>query len=312
MKNESYEKLWKELKKAEKILLIGHRGPDGDALGSMCSMKIWLDGEGKDVDLGCVDKPTQKYSFLPFMRDVKNKIVPSEYDLIMILDCGAHYMTNFHEDHPEILATNPENQGAPFIVNIDHHSSNDRFGHINIVDSDSASATMILYDIFTYLGVSITPDMATCLITGIYNDTGSFMHSNSSQKVFEVASDLTARGAKVSPLIKSLFKTSTVDTLKAWGKAFSNARVTNDNCLFSVVKNDGTKKGEETDQLSGAIDYLNMVPGVEYTLLLQEDKKLIKGSLRTRREDVDLSKIAEGYGGGGHQKAAGFCIRKKM
>jgi bifunctional oligoribonuclease and PAP phosphatase NrnA len=312
MQNKSYDNLWQEVKKAEKILLIGHRNPDGDALGSMCAMKIWLEGEGKVVELGCVDRPTKKYSFLPFIGDIKTQIVPNEYDLVVILDCGAHYMTNFHESNPDILATNGENDGHPFVINIDHHPSNDKFGHINIVDSDSASTTMILYDIFEYLDVNITPDMATCLITGIYNDTGSFMHSNSSQKVFEVASDLTAKGAKVAPLIKSLFKTSTVDTLKAWGKAFSNARVTNDNCLFSVVKNGESDKNGSGDEFSGAIDYLNMVPGVEYALLLQEDKKLIKGSLRTRREDVDLSKIAQGYGGGGHQKAAGFCIKKKM
>lgn len=310
MKKVEYEKLWEEIKKAQNILVIGHRKPDGDALGSMCAIKIWLDGIGKNVDLACVDKPTGKYSFLPYMDQVKKEIAPSKYDIVILADCGAHYMTNFHEEHPEILAFNNQD-GKPLVVNIDHHASNDMFGHINIVDLESASATMIIYDIFDYLDVEISPLMATCLLAGIYNDTGSFMHSNTSMEVYEVSAELLRRGAKVSPIIKSLFRTSSVSSLKLLGKALTKAEITKDNYIYSIITEEDAK-GEDgqTDQLSGAVDYLNMVPGVDFALFVQEDRKNVKGSLRTRKDDVDLSEIAKKYGGGGHPKAAGFSVDK--
>jgi len=309
MLREDYEKLWDELNKAEKILLIGHRKPDGDALGAMCAMKIWLDGMGKEVKLACSDKPTRKYDFLPFIDEFNTKISPESHDLVIILDCGAHYMTDFHNVYPEILSFNNFDQ-KPFIVNIDHHASNDNFGHLNIVDQNSASATMILYDIFKYLDVFITPDMATCLIAGIYNDTGGFMHSNTSFEVYSVSAELLKNGAKVSGIIKSLFRTNTVSTLRLWGKVLEDAKISDQNYIYSVVTENDLKKTGSSDQISGAIDYLNMVPGVDFALLLQEERGHVKGSLRTRREDLDLSEIAKLYGGGGHPKAAGFSMKR--
>lgn len=314
MKNENYEKLGEALKDAKKVLIIGHRKPDGDALGSMAALKMWLESMGKVTGLACHDKPAGRYAFLPFMDIVETDIDLNKWDTVIFVDCGAHYMTDFHEKHPMVLAKNQVDsaQIGPTIINIDHHASNDNFGHINIVDEHAASTTMILYDIFEYFGAEISPQMATCLLTGIYNDTGSFMHSNTSGSVYHVAAELLAKGAKISPLIKSLFKTMSVPSLKAWGKAMMNARVIDDNFLLSVVKKEDFAEGEESEQLGGVIDYLNMVPDVKFSMLLREDGGRVKGSLRTKREDVDLSKIASIYGGGGHPKASGFSIPGKI
>jgi phosphoesterase RecJ-like protein len=301
--NELYEKLWDRVKKAQNVLVIGHRKPDGDALGSMFAVKIWLSRLGKSVKLACIDKPSKRYNFLPFFDEIENEINPEEHDLVMVLDCGAHYMTGFHTSYPEMLKD---------CINIDHHASNDNFGSINIVDHESASATIIIYRIFEYLDVEITPEMATCLLVGIYNDTGSFMHSNTSHEVYFVAGELLKKGAQISRMIKSLFRTNTVSTLKVWGKAFENARVTDGNFLLSVLKKDDVEKEGESDQVSGAIDYLNMVPGVDFAFLLKEESGNVKGSLRTRRDDLDLSEIAKLYGGGGHPKASGFVLPGKI
>jgi phosphoesterase RecJ-like protein len=100
--------------------------------------------------------------------------------------------------------------------------------------------------------------------------------------------------------------------LKLWGKVFSNSRVTNDNFLVSVIKRNEVEEDGDMDQLSGAIDYLNMVPDVKFSMLLKEDRGNVKGSLRTRRNDVDLSEIAKKFGGGGHPKAAGFSMPGKL
>lgn len=311
MDKKLYEQVWEEVKKAQKVLLIGHKKPDGDALGSMCAVKLWLEQIGKEVKMSCIDKPTKRYSFLPYFNQIQTEINPSEADIVIILDCGAHYMTNFHEKYPELVPGMKEEKDVmkkPFIINIDHHSSNDNFGHLNIVEPESASTTFILYKIFKYLDVQITSQMATCLLTGIYNDTGSFMHSNTSKEALDASAELLRLGAKISPMIKALFKNNSVETLKLWGKVFLNSKITEDNFLISVVRKEDIDDDKDMDHLSGAIDYLNMVPGVDYAMLVKEDRGHIKGSLRTRRDDIDLSEIAKKYGGGGHSKAAGFSI----
>jgi len=312
MKTGLSKQLETEIAAVQKVLIIGHRKPDGDALGSMCAMKEWIETLGKEVDLGCVDQPSSRYKFLPCMCAIKNEINPREYGLIIFVDCGAHYMSDFHKDHPEILAGNQTEDGLPKIVNIDHHASNDFFGHLNIVDIKAASTTAILYDIFRELSVEINSDMATCLLTGVYNDTGSFMHSNTSGEIFEMAGDLLAKGAAVSLITQSLFKTMSVKSLRSWGKALENASITDDNFVLSVVKESDLDGKSDSEQLGGVIDYLNMVPDVKFAMLVKEEGGRIKGSFRTKRDDVDLSKIASLYGGGGHPKASGFSIPGKL
>jgi len=306
--NTDYEQFGEVVQKAQKVLIIGHRKPDGDALGSMCALSLFFESIGKDTVMACVDSPSKKYNFIPNVKYVENDIDPSYYDLVVMVDCGAHYMSNFHEQHPELIPFGDEEK-IPYIVNIDHHSSNDYFGHLNIVEEHAASATMILYKIFEYLDWRITPEIATCLLTGIYNDTGSFMHSNTSGDVMRVASELLKKGAKIAPIIKALFRSNTVDTLKTWGKVFANTEITDDNYLLSVIKEGDLEPGQDMDHLAGAIDYMNMVPDVNYAMLIKQDRGHIKGSLRTRRNDVDLSEIAKKFGGGGHSKAAGFTIK---
>lgn len=302
MPNEDFQKLADLIRGAQNVLLIGHRKPDGDALGSMGAMKIFLDGMGKSVTLACSTGVPPRYNFLPFTSEVQTEIDLSKHDLVIVLDCGAHYMTEF----------DLSSGGQPVIVNIDHHSSNDMFGQLNIVDSSSASATVILYKFFEYIGATITPEMATCLLAGIYNDTGSFMHSNTSEDVYTISANLLASGAQISLIIKSLFKNNSVATLKTWGKALMNSRVTEDNFVLSVVREEDMDLGTDMEQLGGVIDYLNMVPNVQFAMLLKEENGKVKGSLRTKRDDVDLSKLASLYGGGGHPKASGFSIPGKI
>lgn len=313
MKNRLYDKFSEVVAAAQKILIVGHRKPDGDALGSMCALKLYFESLGKEVSQACVDKPSKKYSFLPGIKTVETDIRPDWQDLIVIVDCGAHYMTNFHEKYPTLITVdNPDMEmgnGRPYIVNIDHHSSNDRFGNLNIVEEESASATTIIYKIFDYLEWKITPEIATCLLTGIYNDTGSFMHSNTSNEVMKAAGELLRFGAKISPIIKALFRSNSVETLKTWGKVFSNSRITGDNFLLSIIKKEDIDPDGDMEHMAGAIDYLNMVPDVDFTMLVKEDGGHVKGSLRTKRDDVDLSEIAKKFGGGGHAKAAGFSIK---
>ncbi len=308
MINDQYKDVLNYIEKSEKILVISHRKPDADTLGAAISLRIWLGSMGKDVTLACIDEPTEGLEFFPHIAEYVQEFHVNDYDLRIIVDAGASYMTNFHLKYPDFFEVS-----VP-IINIDHHASNDNFGALNIVDPLASSTTVILYRMFVALGVHIDADMATCLLAGIYGDTGGFMHSNTDMEVYKISADLMEKGANVTGITKSLFKSKSLETLKLWGKVLENVQVTSDGVVMSVVKDEDYEQvGSQPENLGGVVDYLNMVPDVKFAVLLNEDRKgNVKGSFRTRQADLDLSRIAAVFGGGGHPKASGFMVPGKI
>ena len=306
--NSQYAEAKNLINKSQNILVISHKKPDADTLGAAITFKIWLSKLGKKVTLACVDKPSKVFDFLPYLDEFVDNFELKDFDLMIVVDAGANYMTGFHIKYQNLYTS-----GIP-VINIDHHASNDNYGTLNIVEGKAASVTVILYKMLMEWEVEIDNKMATCLLGGIYGDTGSFMHSNTNKDVFAIAADLMNKGAHVSYLSKQLFGQKTVSTLKLWGRALENAYVTDDNIVMSVVReNDYKELNAKPEDLSGVIDYLNMIPEGKFAVLINEDRKgNIKGSFRTRNEGVDLSKIAAEFGGGGHPKASGFSIPGKL
>ncbi|MFA5947665.1 MAG: bifunctional oligoribonuclease/PAP phosphatase NrnA [Candidatus Gracilibacteria bacterium] len=301
------EKAKELLEQAKNVLIISHRRPDCDTLGAAIAFKIWLSSMNKNVTMACKDKISKIFNFLPYTSEFIDNFSLKDFDLMIVVDSGASYMTDFHLMYPDLFKTIP-------VINIDHHASNDFYGTVNIVDSKAASTTLMIYKLFKNWGVKMDSVLASCLLCGIYTDTGSFMHSNTNKEVFEASSDLMEMGAKISDISKNVFKRKTVSALKIWGRAMEKADFQKDGVVFSVVrKQDYDELNCNPDELSGVIDYLNMVPNSKYAVLIAEDKKgNVKGSFRTRCDDVDLSKIAANFGGGGHKKASGFCIPGKL
>ena len=293
---------------SEKILLIAHRKPDGDTLGSCIALYHALGKIGKDVSMACIDDIPDRYKYMPDISRFIQEFDFHDYDLMIVCDAGASYMTNYHEKYEGVF------KGEVPVVNIDHHASNDDFGTVDMVDSKSASTTMIIYKFFEFAGYDITPVMATALLTGIYNDTGSFMHQNTTPETLKISGELMAYGGRTVDVSKNLFKTTPISTLKLWGRVLANLKVNKEGVAMSVItKQDFDECGAEIDELSGAVDFINCVPKTNYTVLLHEDEKgNVKGSFRTRREEVDLEEIASKFGGGGHKKAAGFTVPGKL
>ncbi|HLG25170.1 MAG TPA: DHH family phosphoesterase, partial [Candidatus Gracilibacteria bacterium] len=190
--------------KAQKILSISHKRPDGDTLGASCALYWGLKQLGKDVDMACIDEVPERFAFLPDIRKIIHEFDFHDYDLIIVSDAGASYMTRYHEIYPDIFKSD-----VP-VINIDHHTSNDNFGTVNIVDPQSASATVVIYKFFNFIDIHITPNIAVSLLTGIYNDTGSLMHSNTTLEVFEISGKLMELGGKVHVVARNLFRTTPI------------------------------------------------------------------------------------------------------
>ncbi len=298
----------KLIKQSNKVLCISHRRPDGDTLGGSCALYHAMKELGKEVDMACIDDIPERYHFLADIRKNIKEFNYQDYDLIFVSDAGAMYMTRYHEVYPDIFS------GKVPVINIDHHSSNDNFGTVNIVDINSASTTIVIYKLLTFLGVKISPNVATAILCGIYNDTGSLMHSNTTLEVFEVTGKMVELGGKYQLVAKNLFKTTPIQTMKVWGKAMERATMNEDGVVVSVVtQKDFEEENATSDALSGVVDFLNSVPGSKFTVLLNEDERgNVKGSFRTRRDDVDLAELAGKFGGGGHKKAAGFTMPGRL
>ncbi|MBI5412056.1 bifunctional oligoribonuclease/PAP phosphatase NrnA [Candidatus Peregrinibacteria bacterium] len=295
------------IEKSHRILIFSHKSPDGDTLGSATALFQAFKNMGKEPALACVDIPPPVYNFIPNIRAFQQTVEALDYDAYFIVDSGAYYMTDFHTALPAVFDKSLET------VNIDHHRSNELFGKHNLVVPDAPSTTMILAELFKTLGIPVDRSMATSLLTGIYTDTGSFMHSNTTPETYRMAAELLRRGANLRQISKEIFNTTPISTLRLWGMVLKNITQTNDNVTMSVVsQKDFERAGADPSEMSGVIDYVNSVPGAKYSVILTEQGEKVKASLRTLRDDVDVAQIASQYGGGGHIKAAGFSIAGKL
>ncbi len=292
------------MQKAETVLLIPHKSPDGDTLGAALGLYHTLIQLGKSPTVACVDEPAPVFAFMPGIETVKVGIEHIDYDLVFILDAGATHLTGVNEIYPELFDKSRE------VINIDHHPTNDYYGKYNVVVPTAAATTMVIYQMLMDMELPLDRHTATCLLTGIYTDTGSFIHSNTNAETLRMAARLLAKGANLRGISKDLFSTTKISTMRLWGRVLKNTYRTPDGVTMSVVtQKDFEECGATYDEMTGVVDYVNAVPNSAYSVILTEKKGAVKGSLRTLNEDVDVSAIASNFGGGGHTKAAGFTVK---
>jgi phosphoesterase RecJ-like protein len=294
---------------ARRFSCICHRNPDGDAIGALLGIGALLRQEYPHaaVLLHCADPVPDTFHFLPGAMQVQGPPMVQQGDVVVFVDSAEPKLTEMHESNPELFDARTQS------VNIDHHPTNTRFGTVNIVVPEAASACEIVADLAELLGWQITGDIATCLLTGVYTDTGGMLHSNTSAKVYRTVARLLRAGARRQAIVNAIFRTAKVSTLKLWGRVLEKISLTSEGAAISAVtEGDFRATGADYSELTGAIDYVNAVPGMRFSLILSERDGKVKGSLRTLRDDVDVAAMASRYQGGGHRKAAGFALSGKL
>ncbi len=305
---ESCKAIGKVLSKKPNTLVLCHKNPDGDALGALTAFGLALEMHQVPHQLACLDEMPDDFHYLQTSTDLVHDFNEKDFECVVFLDCGAHYMTGYHESKPFLFGKSKDLTS----INIDHHPSNDKWSDINLVEPKMASTTHMLWHVFSVLQWEVSPDMATSLLTGIYTDTGSFMHQNTSSEVLKVASKLLNRGASINEIAKNVFQKFEYKKLKLWGKVLEGLHLNEDGAAIVGVHEDDYKAfGCERSDLAGVIDFINSIPEAEYSVVLSEDGKgNVKASLRTRKDDVNVNELAKKFGGGGHVKASGFTIPK--
>jgi phosphoesterase RecJ-like protein len=242
-------------------------------------------------------------------KDISFEHGPSKYDLIITVDTGdLSQLGRFYEDNPELFTSIP-------VINIDHHASNDFFGKINYVDVMSSSTTELLIPLIRDFEIDsdmdlMDEDIATLLLAGIITDTGSFQNANTTPRSFASSALLVKHGARQQEIIHHVFKTKHLSTLKLWGRILSHIKIDQQHKFVwtTISRKDFDETRARDDETGGIIDeLLTNAPGTEIVLLLKERTDgMAGGSLRSTTPAVDVSQIAEMFGGGGHVQASGF------
>lgn len=292
---------------ASKILIVTHKEPDGDAIGSSLALRVAIRFLGKEVSVAIIDMVPEKFSYLPYSFKVTDSFDPQDFDMVVIVDCGGWSRTGFFEND-ELNIDWPET-----LVVVDHHYMQKLTPGLHIIDIQASSAAQIVYYIFEEWGVEIDKEVATCLMTGISTDTGSFKHSNTTAEVFRIAGELMGKGANLNKITQNIYLGKSVSKLRLWGKTLDKIKQDRKlGLLFSVVTDKDLEEcNADISDLAGVIDLMNTVPGMKATMLISERATSFKGSLRTENSNVDVSELAAILGGGGHVKAAGFDVPKE-
>jgi len=239
-------------------------------------------------------------------KDIQAEQGAFPFDLAIVSDTASfEHLGDFYLRNRELFSQIP-------ILNIDHHASNDFFGKINLVDPAASATTEILVGLIEALGSNlIDENVATCLLTGILSDTGSFQNANTTPKSLTVAAQMMGFGAHHAEIIKNLFKTHSRSSLKLWGRILLSFQFDPETkFVWSAVDFEDFQSCQaEPGDSSGIIDQLLVgLPGAEvYLLLTEKEKGKVNGSIRTK-ENVDAAAVARLFGGGGHTRAAGFEV----
>ena len=301
--------IYQQIDRAHKILLISHRNPDGDTLGSNLAMFNFLTSLGKNVTSFCADKVPSYLSFLPDSHNITadHRIFTKGYDTVIALDSSNLQLTA-----AEYLL-----QAIPSkftLINIDHHVSNPGYGDISLVSPQTSSTAELLHNLFMDWKIEWNENIATNLACGVITDTGGLKNPATSYQSLSATSDLVNKGANIHKIMNVTLNQTSINKLKLWGRALERlTKVEKYNLVYTFITiKDFEECQADEDASEGMSNFLHVLKEGEVILVLREvGNNTIKGSLRTTGK-IDLTKIAGLFGGGGHRKAAGFSLSGKL
>jgi phosphoesterase RecJ-like protein len=289
------------LREKRRFLLLTHKDPDADGIGSMLAMAKALQNAEKEVVLFTERPVHAPVNLLKGSEKIIQDFDPKngEIDVTIALDCGDKDRVGGRAEHLERCRV---------LINIDHHEVHDLFGDLNLVDPKSSSTGELVYAVIKAAGLPIDPDVAENILAAIQTDTGSFRYENTTSKSFRIAAELMEHGASPRRISLKMTDGYSLPRIKLLELALGAVEFYNEGRIGMVTLSAdmferSQAQPEDSDKF---VDYLRSVSGVEMAVLVRETgKDCYKFSMRSNSK-VNVAKLAYLFGGGGHAKAAGF------
>lgn len=288
------------IEKKQVFGITTHVRPDGDGIGSSLGLCWLLKSLGKTVEVIVSDSIPVSYRQLPGADQIRLvSEIDREYDAVFVIECSDIL-------RPEII-----NLETQFTVNIDHHATCEHFGTVNWIDSTASAVGEMIYNLCKAIGGRVTKEIADCVYLALVADTGSFHFPNTTDRTLKVASELVKVGVKPAQISEMIYNGYTWGRIELMREVLNTVRRDNSGKVAFMRQTLAMKR------VSGAVEGDN-ANFVNYPLMAKECVAVVymrevenegyRVSLRSKG-DINVAKIAEMYGGGGHKNAAGCCVR---
>ena len=300
--NATFEQIGDLLRRHQAFVILSHVRPDGDAIGSQLALGFALEAAGKAVRLINEDGLPDNLAFMAGSDRIETPPAdPVDCEVVIALDTATK---------PRLgeAALHAASAGKVWI-NIDHHVSNPGYGDFNFIDSSSPATGQILYEMITALGLPCPPETRDAIYVAVSTDTGSFQYPSTTAKTYEIAAELIRRGldvGKINELIYDNHPFRRVELMRALLNSLersADGRV----AWWQMLDQTRVELGLRPEDSEGLIDIVRAIRGVIVAVFFEElpDGK-IRVSMRSKDRRVDVCKIGQEFGGGGHALAAGI------
>ena len=290
------DRVLQEIRGRRHFVVTSHARPDGDAIGSALACGQILRRMGKLADVVMHDGVPRIYQSLPFADRVIQADLAPPSDAAIVLECDSIKRT---------LLGGLEDR---FLISIDHHVSARNFAHVNWIDSSAMATAELVYRMARLAGVPIDPDIATCLYTALMTDTGSFMFEGVNEHTFALARELVLAGADPARCARHIYFGHSTAKLRLLGAALSNLHREGPLAWIWVTQEQMERFGAREEDCEGLVNYALSIGDVQVAIFFRElpDQRW-RVSLRSKSE-VNVSTVAEHFGGGGHKCASGCSL----
>ncbi len=296
------DRILEVIRNSQTFCVAGHVRPDGDCVGSQIVLTLGLQGEGKTVTCWNEDRVPHKLAFLDPDHLMQKPKAGLRFDCVIAADAASY---------ERLGRTGNCIQDRGILINIDHHTSNTRFGDINWVTAREPSTGEVVYKLLKYANWSITRRVADCLFTAVSTDTGSFQYPSTRPSTFATAGELVKRGANLAAICQEVYQSFPLSRVRLLKHVFNHFRLTHDDQIawFWLKQVDFVRTGADKCDSEGLIDHIRAIEPVVVACVFEEvTPELTRVSLRSKRDSVDVNLIASHFGGGGPPAAAGARV----
>lgn len=287
-----------EIAQAESVLIGTHRNPDGDAVGCALALSMYLTSLGKRHEVVCHNPPAYNLEFLPLVETIKRRPEGENFDLGIVVDLDS--LDRLGDLEPYIAA-------CKRTIVIDHHVPHEAPGDLRIVDTQAPATAVILSRLLLGLGVAMTPEMATCLLTGVITDTGCFRFPNTTPEALHLGARLLESGGRIEQINEEVFQRKPLSSVRLQGIMLAKMQLAaGDRVCWSILDSrDFEMTGSGDEDTEGFVNELLGIRSVRISALLREHRPgRVRVSIRSRGTH-DVAAVAREFGGGGHRNAAG-------